>query len=97
MSWQIHDYRGLAVDLAEIAGVALARNEIERAGMLLGAAFRQLDSSPNFLAPTQICGYKKMVADVRAALGEAQFASLWEAGQALSLEGAVQMVEDWGS
>lgn len=91
VSWQIHDSRGLAVDLAEIAGVALAHKETARAGMLLGAAFRQFDSLPNFLAPGHHHTYEKMVVDIRIALGEAEFAYLWEVGRALSLEEAVRL------
>jgi hypothetical protein len=34
-------------------------------------------------------GYERAVADLRAALGEAQFAEAWAAGWTLSLEGAI--------
>lgn len=91
LSWQIRDLKGLSVDLAELAGVALACSQPERAGMLLGAAFKQFDSLPNFLAPGHRRTYTQLVADVRTALGEARFVQVWETGQALLLEDAVQL------
>lgn len=91
LSWRIRDDRGTSIDLAEIAGMALAQSQPERAGMLLGAAFKQFDSPPNFLAPDHRQTYTQLAADVRIALGEAQFAQIWEAGQALSLEDAVRL------
>ena len=90
MSWQMQDMKNVAHNLVGLGGVALAQQELERAGLLLAAAHKLLDSLPRFLAPGYRAEYADLVAAVRAALGDHQFAEVWTSGQSLPLEDAVR-------
>jgi predicted ATPase/transcriptional regulator with XRE-family HTH domain len=80
------DRLGLAENLEGLAALA---DRAERAARLLAAAdaLRVALGAP--LPLVERAGYERAVADLRAALGEGQFAEAWATGRALSLEEAI--------
>src|SRR5262249_327874 len=82
------DMPRVATGLEGLAQVAAAEGNAEEAARLFGTAgaLREAIGSP--LAPVDRAEHDRSVAAVRAALGEEAFTAAWEAGRALSLEGA---------
>ncbi len=81
--------RDVAVALEQLAGLAAAREQFERAARLLGSAeaLREAIGSP--LPPADRAGYERLHASVGAALGEHLFAAARLAGRATPLDRAV--------
>ena len=79
----------IAVCLAGMAGVAYLEGQPERAARLLGAAASPLESGDPRGHRNERADCARMVAAVRAALPEQEFAAAWVEGQALSLDQAV--------
>jgi predicted ATPase/class 3 adenylate cyclase len=87
---EAQDDAGLARALEGFAALALTRQQAERAARLLGTAEAIRESSNSPRPPIAREEYENTVSTVRAALGEAAFAAAWAAGQAMSLEEAVE-------
>ncbi|MGH2593930.1 MAG: ATP-binding protein, partial [Anaerolineae bacterium] len=83
--------RGIAESLEGFASVIVAgtAEQLDRAARLFGAAqgIRETIGAP--VPPIERADYDRSVADARAQLGEAAFASVWAEGRAMALEQAV--------
>ena len=81
--------------LAGLGSAAALDEELERAAWLWGAAEHLrvlLGCRP---APATRATYERLLAQVRAQLGESAFAAAWASGEALSLEQAIaEALED---
>jgi tetratricopeptide (TPR) repeat protein len=88
---EVGDQRSVAAVLEAMASLAVARGEGISAGRLWGAAaaLRAAIGAP--LPATQQEAQERAVAATRAAVGEAEFAAAWAAGEALPLEAAVHL------
>jgi len=86
---ELGDKVGIAECLAGLAGVVGAQGQPVRAAQLLGAAQALLDILGARLSPVDHGAYQHNVAAARAHLDEATFAAAWAAGEALTLEQAV--------
>ena len=89
--WQKMGHRGaVAHQLECVAFIAKAREQLERAARLLGAAetLRELASSP--MTPQERLEYDREVADLRAGMDEMTFASLWAEGRSMPVEQAIK-------
>jgi predicted ATPase/class 3 adenylate cyclase len=83
---------GIAQDLEELAAVAAAQAQPERAARLLGAAegLRDAIGGP----PPDRAKHERSVAAVRAALGEEAFAAAWAEGRVMPLDAAIEYALD---
>jgi predicted ATPase/DNA-binding SARP family transcriptional activator len=85
---------GSLIDLASIleviADLACAQGQATQAAWLLGAAQAMREAIGAALPPVERAQHDRVVTRVRDNLGAAQFAALWAAGRALTLEQAVQ-------
>ena len=85
---------GISACLAGLAAVASARGDAIRAARLLGAAAAMRTSGQSFaaLGTEQLLQTHRETTEaaVRAALGAAAFAAVWEAGRALALDAAIE-------
>ena len=82
------DRRGIGGTLAGFAGVALAREQPERAARLLGAAYALRDALGVARLSHHVHG-ERILDATRACLGEGAFAAAWETGRALPIEAAI--------
>jgi predicted ATPase/transcriptional regulator with XRE-family HTH domain len=80
---------GVARTLLGLAGIAVERGQIERAIRLCGAAETQYDNLSVSLTPAERALYEKTLEAAKNQLDGGTFAAAWEAGQALSLDEAV--------
>jgi predicted ATPase/class 3 adenylate cyclase len=79
----------LAWSLEGLASAWGLEGDAERATQLLGAAEALREVLGAATAPAMRASYDRTLATVRAALGEAEFARLWQAGREMSREQAV--------
>jgi hypothetical protein len=88
---QAGDRRGVAVTLTNFAHIFQDDHRPDRAARLLGAAeaLRTAIGAP--IHPNRREEYEQLLAEVRAALGEAGFADAWAEGGVLTLEQAVAL------
>jgi predicted ATPase/class 3 adenylate cyclase len=86
---ELHDREGAAYCLEGLAGIAVARRQIERAAQLWGIAegLREAIGSP--LMPADRTRYDRLVAEARAQADPAAWQSAWEAGRQTRLDQAV--------
>jgi predicted ATPase len=86
---ELHDREGAAYCLEGLAGIAVARRQIERAAQLWGIAegLREAIGSP--LMPADRTRYDRLVAEARAQIDPAAWQSAWEAGRQTRLDQAV--------
>jgi hypothetical protein len=93
-SLQIHWKRGARVEIANrlegLAKVAGKQEEPQRAARLFGAAQALRDQLGTPPIPVEQADYDRNLAAVRDALGVESFSGAWAAGQALTLEQAIQ-------
>ena len=85
-------YRGVAECVAGFAGLAVDRNEPERAAILLGwvkALFRAQGTS---MWPADRAEYDRDVAATRGRLSEACFGEMWATGSAMSYDEMIDRV-----
>jgi predicted ATPase len=76
-----------------LARVAIARGDVERATLLLGAMAACRAAIPLVMSPaTRRHWYARTVADLQARLGPAAFAAAWQAGERMSMDQAVAYV-----
>lgn len=87
---EIGDKLGIAYGLEGVAKVAYGQGKAERAARLFGAAeaLREAIGAP--LSPDDRAEYNRIVAAVRAQLGEEVFAKSWAEGRAMTLEQAIE-------
>jgi len=93
---EIDDHRSIAQSLESFARLAAAERDACRAATLTGAAAeirRAVDSPPS---PYEERRQEQLLADARAALGEAAFSVAWSEGEAMSLEQAIVCALDEG-
>ncbi len=85
LAWDISGFRWMLETYAEIA---VRRGDAERAARLLGAAEVLREQLGSRHAPSQLPPYERVVAETRAALGQALFASAWDEGRRMSPDDA---------
>lgn len=85
----VGEKRGIVTSLVGLAAVAAVQGEAERAAMIFSAAetLRGMIGVP--LPPFIRGSFEQLVADTRAALGEARFAEVGARGRALALQAAI--------
>jgi tetratricopeptide (TPR) repeat protein len=81
---------GIHACLGELAVVALAQGQAERAARLLGASEGLFGTIALPREGADRAAYEHQVASIRAALGEEVFAAAWAVGQAMTLEDAIR-------
>lgn len=87
---EVGDRRGIGYSLAGLAVLAAAQDELQRAARLSGAVASLQAVLGSFLeAPLQI-EYEREMASVQSSLGEEMFQSAWKAGQAMTIEQAIE-------
>jgi predicted ATPase/DNA-binding SARP family transcriptional activator len=79
----------IAICIAGLAGAASLEGRPEQAARLLGAAVSQLEACDPRVYGNDKADYARIVAAVRSASPEQQFAAAWPEGRAMSLEDAV--------
>ncbi len=95
----IREFRGgnkrdIAYCLTELAGLATANGQPERAARLLGAAEALRESASIQLPPILCASYDHDVTAARAAMDEATFTEAWAAGRAMTMEQAITYALD---
>lgn len=80
------DRRGIALCLASIAGIASASDDPRRATRLLSAAAALLNDDLSALSPEDQALFEQTRTRTHAQIGEAAFASEWQAGQRMAQE-----------
>ena len=80
---------GMAASLAGLARVAATTGAPERAARLLAAADALREAGGVTVAPDERVDDERLLATVRAVLGQAAFATAWAAGRALPIEQVV--------
>ncbi|MBV9170632.1 MAG: tetratricopeptide repeat protein, partial [Chloroflexi bacterium] len=81
---------GVVRCLVGLGAVAAARGQLERAATLLAAASGLAPSVGVRYAASDAEEQARAIDEVRAHLGQPRFAAAWAAGEALSLDGAIQ-------
>jgi predicted ATPase/DNA-binding CsgD family transcriptional regulator len=76
----------IASCLDGLAGVAVAQDQPEWAAHLLGAAALLREALGVSPPPYNLANYERMVATIRAQLGEERFAAAWAEGRKMTLE-----------
>jgi hypothetical protein len=84
-----HDKWGIAPSLDGLAAALAGQGQLERAARLFGAAdeLRRTIGSSQLQSEREL--YDRQVADLRAVLGEEEFARAWREGGGMTLEQAV--------
>jgi DNA-binding CsgD family transcriptional regulator len=86
---KLDDRYGMANQLTELAYVAAARGEAERAARLDGAAAALRQVTGATINEASRADYDRLVADLQETLGQDQFEAVWSAGQPQTPEQAV--------
>ena len=86
---RLDDRYGMANQLTELAYVAAARRDAERAARLDGAASALRQVTGAEIDAVQRPAYDRFIAGLRDALGHDRFADLWSAGDARTPEQAI--------
>jgi ATP/maltotriose-dependent transcriptional regulator MalT len=85
----LRDRRCIPLCLEGLACLAVGQDWAERSARLLGAAHALQATTGAPAPPSEMVDYQRTEADARARLGAERFATLWDAGAALSLEEAI--------
>jgi tetratricopeptide (TPR) repeat protein len=85
----LKDRWNLTSTLDGVAMLALDRGQLDRVARLFGAADALRESVGASLPANERVEYERSVTSARVALGDEAFTTAWEAGRALSLEGAI--------
>jgi hypothetical protein len=83
---EIGDKGGLAWCFEKLAAMALLQNEMPRAARIFGAAAALRASIHSIIDPADQPHYDSMIGQIRGSLGDEIFATLWDEGQATSLD-----------
>ena len=81
---------GIALCLAGFGGIGEARKQPERASRLLAASEALLQSGEVRWEPVDVAEYERSLVTARTQLDEAGWQRAWQAGQAMSMEQAVE-------
>jgi predicted ATPase/DNA-binding CsgD family transcriptional regulator len=93
-AWQAERRGFMILSLVGLAGVACARQQLERATRLLGAATALLDATHATLDTTDRRDYDRIMVKVRDQLDEASFAAAWAEGRAMPIKQAIAYALD---
>lgn len=85
---EIGDLSGIAWCLERLAAVAMARGEVEKTVRLFGRAAALRVGIHSVIDPSDKPAYESKIRVLRARLGKAQFAELWEEGRVMPPEQA---------
>lgn len=98
LSYILQNRHMMARCSAGLAAVALARDDYQRALLLLGAAQQLFDQLPPFLAPADEEEYQGYLRQARRTMtqGESEWRRLWEQGRALTLSELARLAETDG-
>ncbi|HEX9988788.1 MAG TPA: tetratricopeptide repeat protein [Chloroflexia bacterium] len=96
LSREIMHKFGVARTFLGMAGIAFEGGQVERAVSLCGAADAQYDNLNVSLTPAERALHEKTLDAAKSRLDGATFAKAWEAGQALSLDEAVNYARGQG-
>ena len=86
---KLGNQRGIAECLTALAGLWAEQGHAQRAAQLLGAAQAILDAAGAAWWPADRVEVKHSLAAIQAALGEEALAAAWKAGEAMTLEEAI--------
>src|SRR5205085_2452163 len=86
---ELGEKRIMTHHLDRLAGMAVMQGHPERAARLYGACAAQLQEQGTRLPPSNQADHDRLIALVHRQLADAQFATCWAEGQALSMEQAV--------
>jgi hypothetical protein len=87
---EIAYYKGIVACLEAAAGLAVVRQQPDRAARLCGAAESLRALAGHLRSPFDQADLQATLAAARAALGPEAFAAAWDEGRALSLDQAVE-------
>ncbi|MBI3661211.1 tetratricopeptide repeat protein [Candidatus Acetothermia bacterium] len=87
---ELVDKQRIAESLQGLAGVDCAEGQCERATQLLAAAKSLRDAIDAVLEPAEQIEYDRIMATLRAGLGEEAFARVWAKGAAMTLQQAIE-------
>lgn len=93
LSWELGDRWVMASTLWTVASIAGERGQFAMSAQFFGAEEALREATGFVLDPAFLRDYDRVVSDVRAALGEAAFASAWAVGRALQPVQAVAEAE----
>jgi non-specific serine/threonine protein kinase len=88
---EIGDRGGIAWCLEKLAEAASLQNQPERAVRVFGAAAALRAPVNSVIDPVDQPEYDRLIAALRATLGEEAFAAAWAEGRALTLERAIEV------
>lgn len=91
LRYETGELRPIPRNLNGLGEIDLIEGRPERAARLFGAAEALRDRLGTPVVATYLPTYQREVATLRQALGEAEFASAWAAGRALSLDQVLQL------
>jgi predicted ATPase/class 3 adenylate cyclase len=91
---ELGDARSIPLGLDGLAWVACAEGRVERAARLLGAEEALRERVGAIVPPLVRADHDRAVAEVRAALTDAAFATLWHEGRSMSLSEAIRYALD---
>ena len=89
-----NDLKTVAVNLASLSGVWLAQDQPQAAAQGIAVAQQLFDRLPAFLPPGDAADFGQLQADLRATLGEAQFALAWQQGEQTEVDAMIRSVLD---
>jgi predicted ATPase/class 3 adenylate cyclase len=88
---EIGDKSGSAWCLERLAEVVLAEGQAERGARVLGAAAALRASIGSVIDPVDQSEYESTLASLRTRLSDERFTAIWDEGQAMTLEQAVEL------
>jgi predicted ATPase len=91
----LYDQRGMSACLAAFAGLAMFQGRVTDAIRLLSAVNAVLTSMGATLLPVDRLEYSRMIEKARAQLDEAAYNKAWTGGQSLSLDNAIEFVNQY--
>lgn len=89
---KLSNQRGMSECMAALAGLWVERGQLERATTLLGMAEAQLTATGATWWPADRVEFQRNFEDLRDRLGEDEFATAWDSGQAMKLDAALAFV-----
>ncbi len=91
VKWQKLGHRAaVAHQLEALAFIAIAQERLERAARLLGAAQALRDKIHIQMSPAEQVEYDKEVTNLRGALDELRFTTLWNEGRSMTTDRTIQ-------
>jgi hypothetical protein len=98
LEWKRLGHRAAVANQLEcFAFIARMHEHAERAVKLLGAAEALREKIKIPMSEVEQVEYDREVADLKANMGEREFASLWAEGRSMTMEQAIQFALEHGS